>query len=57
MKVSQAAGRAGDRPPIRIVIADDAYLVRVALKHLVEGVESVVVVGECEDARRCDSAD
>ena len=51
MKVSQAAGRAGDRPPIRVVIADDAYLVRVALKHLVEGVESVAVVAECEDAR------
>lgn len=40
-----------DRPPIRIVLADDSYLARVALKHLFERVESIVVVGECEDAR------
>jgi DNA-binding NarL/FixJ family response regulator len=38
------------RPPIRVVVADDSYLVRVALKHLFEGIESIVVVGECEDA-------
>lgn len=38
------------RPPIRIVLADDAYLARVALRHLFEGVESVLVVGECGDA-------
>jgi DNA-binding NarL/FixJ family response regulator len=39
-----------DRPPIRIVLADDAYLARVALRHLLEGVGSIVVVGECDDA-------
>lgn len=39
-----------DRPPIRIVLADDAYLARVALRHLLEGDETMVVVGECEDA-------
>lgn len=39
-----------DRPPIRIVLADDAYLARVALRHLFEGVASLVVVGECDDA-------
>jgi DNA-binding NarL/FixJ family response regulator len=39
-----------DRPPIRIVLADDAYLARVALRHLLEGVPSVVVVSECDDA-------
>ncbi len=38
-----------DRPPIRIVLADDSYLARLALKHLLEGVPSMVVVGECED--------
>ncbi len=38
-----------DRPPIRIVIADDSYLARLALKHLLEGVPAMVVVGECED--------
>jgi DNA-binding NarL/FixJ family response regulator len=40
-----------ERPPIRIVLADDAYLVRVALKHLFAGVGSVTVVDECDDAR------
>jgi DNA-binding NarL/FixJ family response regulator len=39
------------RPPIRVVLADDAYLVREALKHLFDGVPSITVVGECEDAR------
>jgi DNA-binding NarL/FixJ family response regulator len=33
------------------VLADDAYLVRVALKHLFDGAEGMVVVGECEDGR------
>jgi DNA-binding NarL/FixJ family response regulator len=40
-----------DRPPIRIVLADDAYLARVALRHLFEGIPSVLVVGECDDAQ------
>lgn len=39
-----------DRPPIRIVLADDAYLARVALRHLFEGVPTIAVVGECDDA-------
>jgi DNA-binding NarL/FixJ family response regulator len=38
------------RPPIRVVLADDAYLIREALKHLLEGVPWVTVAGECEDA-------
>lgn len=38
-----------DRAPIRIVLADDAYLARIALRHLFEGVEAMVVVGECDD--------
>lgn len=37
------------RPPIRIVLADDAYLVRAALTHLLEGRDDMTVVGECED--------
>lgn len=45
-----------DRPPIRIVLADDAYLARVALRHLFEGVPSVLVVGECDDAKSVVSA-
>lgn len=39
-----------ERPPIRIVLADDSYLARLALKHLFDGVASMVVVGECEDS-------
>lgn len=38
-----------DRNLIRIVLADDSYLARLALKHLFEGVPSMAVVGECED--------
>ena len=39
-----------ERPPIRIVLADDSYLARLALKHLFDGVASMIVVGECEDS-------
>jgi DNA-binding NarL/FixJ family response regulator len=45
------AGATDERPPIRVVLADDAYLVREALKHLFEGVAAITVVGECGDAR------
>jgi DNA-binding NarL/FixJ family response regulator len=41
---------ARDRPPIRIVLADDAFLVRAALRHLLQGVPTIEVVGECGDA-------
>jgi DNA-binding NarL/FixJ family response regulator len=43
-----ATGHA-DRPPIRVVLADDAYLVREALKHLFQDVDAICVVGECAD--------
>ena len=43
--------QAGERPPIRVVLADDAYLLREALKHLLQSVPTIVVVGECDDAR------
>ncbi|HET6550438.1 MAG TPA: response regulator transcription factor [Solirubrobacter sp.] len=42
---------AGSRPPIRVVLADDAYLVREALKHLFRDHPMIEVVGECADAR------
>jgi DNA-binding NarL/FixJ family response regulator len=45
------AGPSEARPPIRIVLADDAYLLREALKHLLEDAPAVAVVGECDDAR------
>ena len=38
------------RPPIRIVLADDAYLVREALKQFFDGNGAMVVVGECDNA-------
>jgi len=50
MSASEAVSRGEQRPPIRIVIADDAYLLRVALRHLIDGEEAMVVVGETEDA-------
>jgi DNA-binding NarL/FixJ family response regulator len=48
---SHPVAAAARRPPIRTVLADDAYLVREALKHLSEGLSGIEVVGECEDAR------
>jgi DNA-binding NarL/FixJ family response regulator len=33
------------------VLADDAYLLREAIKHLLDGVPWVTVLGECDDAR------
>jgi DNA-binding NarL/FixJ family response regulator len=38
------------RPPIRVVLADDAFLARAALRHLLEGVPTIEVVAECADA-------
>jgi DNA-binding NarL/FixJ family response regulator len=40
-----------ERPPIRVVLVDDAYLMREALKHLLGDEPEVVVVGEGEDGR------
>lgn len=42
---------AGNRPPIRVVLADDAYLMREALRHLLDDDPQVVVVGTSEDGR------
>ena len=46
------------RPPIRVVLADDAFLARTAVGHLLQGVPTVAVVAECDDAtevpRICD---
>ena len=40
-----------DAPPgtIRVVIADDSYLVRQALAHVLDGAERIEVVAECRD--------
>ncbi|MFZ1993183.1 MAG: response regulator transcription factor [Solirubrobacteraceae bacterium] len=46
------------RPPIRVVLADDAFLVRAAVRHLLHGIPMIEVVGESSDAtdvpRMCD---
>jgi len=49
MSASVALGQVEVRPPIRVVIVDDAYLVRVTLKHLLDGVATMSVVGESDD--------
>jgi DNA-binding NarL/FixJ family response regulator len=54
MRATDTSGVKGDRdarPPIRVVLADDAYLVREALKHLLQDIPEITVVGECEDGR------
>jgi DNA-binding NarL/FixJ family response regulator len=48
--VEPGAGSLPARPPIRVVVAEDSYLTRLALIHLLEGSVSVIVVGEAEDA-------
>jgi DNA-binding NarL/FixJ family response regulator len=35
--------------PLRVVIADDSYLVREALAHVLDGVEGIEVVASCGD--------
>jgi DNA-binding NarL/FixJ family response regulator len=40
---------ATDGRPIRVVLADDSYLVREALEHVLAEVEVVEVVGSCAD--------
>jgi len=37
------------RRPIRVLVAEDAYLVRQALEHILGQIEEVEVVGMCED--------
>ena len=51
MATSRTAALPAARPPIRVVLADDAYLMREALGHLIEGIETIALVGECADAR------
>ncbi|MBV9195390.1 MAG: response regulator transcription factor [Solirubrobacterales bacterium] len=51
VSAAAATPAAGARPPIRVVLADDAYLVREALGHLLNGNAGIAVVGECEDGR------
>jgi DNA-binding NarL/FixJ family response regulator len=45
--VEEAAGA----PPIRVVLADDSYLVREALEHVLAAAEGIAVVASCRDRR------
>jgi DNA-binding NarL/FixJ family response regulator len=40
---------ANSAPAIRVVLADDSYLVREALTHLLSAAEGILVVGACGD--------
>jgi DNA-binding NarL/FixJ family response regulator len=43
------AGTPGGRPAIRVVIADDSYLVREALGHVLAGADGIELVASCSD--------
>jgi DNA-binding NarL/FixJ family response regulator len=49
MTVAATQPRSRDRAPIRVILADDAYMVRVAMRHLLAEADSMTVVGECDD--------
>src|SRR6185437_13510796 len=40
-----------DRPPIRVVLAEDAYLVREAIKRLLAADPGIAIVAECDDGQ------
>jgi DNA-binding NarL/FixJ family response regulator len=39
-------------PPIRVALADDSYLVRAAIAHVLEDADGIDVVASCEDRDR-----
>jgi DNA-binding NarL/FixJ family response regulator len=46
---AQPEGEATATRPLRVVVADDSYLVRQALEHVLEPVEEIDVVASCPD--------
>jgi DNA-binding NarL/FixJ family response regulator len=46
---SQAAEPQAEPRPIRVVLADDSYLVREALTHVLEAADGIEVVATCRD--------
>jgi DNA-binding NarL/FixJ family response regulator len=44
------------RTPIRVVVADDSYLVREALAHVLTSADGIEVVGSCTDRRSLSEA-
>jgi DNA-binding NarL/FixJ family response regulator len=44
-----ATASAGTRAPLRVVLADDSYLVREAITHVLAAAPEVVIVATCED--------
>jgi DNA-binding NarL/FixJ family response regulator len=51
MRKPALRARPGHRPAIRIVLVDDARPVRIAIHRLLAGVETTMIVCECDDIR------
>jgi DNA-binding NarL/FixJ family response regulator len=47
--VTIASAPGGTRAPLRVVLADDSYLVREAITHVLASAPDVVIVATCED--------
>lgn len=56
MPSGAAAGKARATQAIRVVIADDSYLVRVAVNHVLDAADSIDVVAECADRQTLEAA-
>ena len=47
-RAAESPAASEPRPPIRIVLADDSFLAREAIEHLLAGHPRLTVVGECD---------
>jgi DNA-binding NarL/FixJ family response regulator len=56
MRSGAVAGEGHGSPPIRVVVADDSYLVRVAVRHVLDAADGIEVVAECGDRQTLEAA-
>jgi DNA-binding NarL/FixJ family response regulator len=56
MPSGAGAGEDHGTPPIRVVVADDSYLVRVAVRHVLDCADGIEVVAECGDRQTLEAA-
>jgi DNA-binding NarL/FixJ family response regulator len=56
MRSGAAPGEAGGTMPIRVVVADDSYLVRVAVRHVLDSADGIEVVAETADRQTLEAA-
>ena len=56
MRSAAVAGEGHGTSPIRVVVADDSYLVRVAVRHVLDVAEGIEVVAECGDRQTLEAA-